>query len=55
MGAAYMPEYYCERTGAVPLAEGFTYNSGTNSQQLSVAELRALITTYVDPSHSVKP
>jgi len=55
MGAAYMPEYYCEHTGAVPLAEGFTYNSGTNSQQLSVAELRALITTYVDPSHSVKP
>ena len=55
MSAAYMPEHYCEHTGAVPLAEGFTYNSGTNSKQLSVAELRALITTYVDPSHSVKP
>ena len=55
MGAAYMPEHYCEHTGAVPLAEGFTYNSGTNTQQLSVAELRALITTYVDPGHSVTP
>ena len=55
MGAAYMLEHYCEHTDAVPLAEGFTYNSGANSQQLSVAELRALITTYVDPSHSVKP
>ena len=50
-----MPVHYCEHTGAVPLAEGFTYNSGTNTQQLSVAELRALITTYVDPGHSVTP
>ena len=51
MGAAYTPKDYCERTGAAPVAEGFTYNSGTNRQQLSVAELRTLIATHVEPGH----
>lgn len=32
---------------------GFAYNSGTNSEWLSVAELRALITTHVDPAFTV--
>lgn len=51
MGASYGLKEYCERTGAAPVAEGFTYNSGTNPQQLSVAELRTLIQTHVDPGH----
>jgi UDP-N-acetylglucosamine 4,6-dehydratase (inverting) len=32
---------------------GFAYNSGTNSEWLSVDELRELITTHVDPAFTV--
>ena len=32
---------------------GFAYNSGTNSEWLSVDELRKLITTHVDPAFTV--
>lgn len=51
MGAAFTPQDYCERTGAKLVAKGFTYNSGTNDQQLSVDQLRKLIVTHVDAGH----
>ena len=36
-------------TAAQPVAEGFSYNSGANSDFLSVAQLRELILQHVDP------
>jgi UDP-N-acetylglucosamine 4,6-dehydratase len=41
---------YIEQTNAEPVAAGFTYNSGTNKQFLTVDELRALIRQHVDPT-----
>lgn len=43
---------YCQQTGAQPVAEGFTYNSGTNSEWLSVDQIRALVRKHVDPEFS---
>jgi UDP-N-acetylglucosamine 4,6-dehydratase/5-epimerase len=43
------PASYCEFTAAQPVAEGFSYNSGANSDFLSVAQLRELILQHVDP------
>ena len=40
-------EEYCERTGAVPVPDGFCYDSGTNPHFLSVTELRQLIKEHV--------
>ena len=45
-------EPYCAQTGARAVPEGFCYNSGTNDDFLSVAELRSLI---FDPVESVSP
>ncbi len=42
------PASYCERTGAVPVPEGFSYNSGDNDHFLSVVELQALIARHVE-------
>lgn len=36
-----------------PCGDGFCYNSGTNSQWLSVSQIRELIKTHVDPAFSV--
>ncbi len=41
---------YCEDVGAKMVEEGFTYNSGTNTEWLSVEELRTLIKQHVDPN-----
>jgi len=41
---------YIQATGAVSVAHGFTYNSGTNERFLTVDELRGLIRAHVDPS-----
>lgn len=38
---------YCERTQAVPVPEGFAYQSGTNPDFLSVEQLRELIARHV--------
>ena len=46
---AYSLEDYCARTGARPVAPGFSYDSGSNAHFLSVDELRALIQTHVEP------
>jgi UDP-N-acetylglucosamine 4,6-dehydratase len=35
------------------LHEGFSYNSGNNTEWESVEHLRELIKTYVDPTFSV--
>ena len=41
-------------TGAAqPVPEGFCYNSGSNPDFLSVAQLRELIVAHVDPAFAV--
>jgi UDP-N-acetylglucosamine 4,6-dehydratase/5-epimerase len=41
---------YMAKTKAKPVAQGFKYNSGTNTDWLSVEDLRKLIVQHVDPS-----
>jgi len=48
-----MIEKYCEDNGARRVAPGFSYNSGSNPDFLSVQALRELIQTHVDPTHRV--
>ena len=45
---SYGLEDYCRKTGARPVAPGFSYESGGNPQFLSVEELRNLIEVHVD-------
>lgn len=45
-GGDYTREEYCARAGATPVPEGFCYNSATNDQFLSVAELRRMIAEH---------
>lgn len=52
-GGAYSIADYCAKTDAKPVESGFSYNSGSNSQFLTVDELRDLIKTETDPSHNV--
>lgn len=42
-----------EKLGAIPVPQGFCYNSGTNEQFLTVPEIRDLITGHLDPDFSV--
>ena len=44
---------YVDHFGAVKVKEGFNYNSGTNSQWLSVNEIRELIKEHVDPEFEI--
>jgi UDP-N-acetylglucosamine 4,6-dehydratase/5-epimerase len=43
----YSIEQYCERTRATRVPAGFAYDSGSNSDFLTVAQLRALITEHM--------
>ncbi len=43
----YSTEDYCKRVGAVPVALGFSYDSGTNKDFLSVEQLREQIERHV--------
>jgi len=43
----YTVEDYCSRQGAEPVEKGFSYNSGSNPDFLSVEQLRDLISLYV--------
>jgi len=43
----YSIEQYCSRTGSQRVPAGFAYNSGTNPDFLSVAQLRDLIAQHV--------
>ncbi|MFY7867784.1 UDP-N-acetylglucosamine 4,6-dehydratase (inverting) [Roseateles sp.] len=46
-GGHYTMDQYCESTGAKRVEPGFAYNSGTNSDFLSVEQLRRLIEEQV--------
>jgi hypothetical protein len=46
-GADYTLDDYCARQGAHRVPPGFSYDSGSNNQFLSVPQLRALIDTQV--------
>ena len=46
-GGTYSLEQYCESTGAERVAPGFAYDSGTNTDFLSVDQLAALIKEHV--------
>jgi len=45
--AGYSIDEYCEATKAARVAPGFSYDSGTNSDFLSVEQLRACIAEHV--------
>ena len=47
-GGEYSVQDYCERMGGQPVQPGFCYDSGSNSEFLSVPQLRALIEKHVD-------
>jgi len=47
-GADYTLDDYCARQGAQRVPPGFSYDSGSNNQFLSVPQLRDLIATQVD-------
>ncbi|MGI9038194.1 MAG: UDP-N-acetylglucosamine 4,6-dehydratase (inverting), partial [Gemmatimonadota bacterium] len=51
--ASYPPGTYDGNGQAQPVELGFSYNSGTNPDFLSVAELRDLIREHVDPGFAV--
>jgi UDP-N-acetylglucosamine 4,6-dehydratase (inverting) len=46
----YTKEEYMEKNGAKAVENGFKYNSGTNTEWLTVEELRELIKEHVDPN-----
>jgi UDP-N-acetylglucosamine 4,6-dehydratase len=43
------PEEYCVATGAKRVPDGFCYNSGSNPEFLTVAQIRELIRVHVQP------
>lgn len=47
------PRQYCEQNGFRMVAPGFAYNSGTNSDFLSVEQLREMIRASLDPDFTV--
>jgi len=49
----YSLEHYCTLNGCQPVPKGYGYNSGTNSDFLSVAQIRDLIRQHIDPNFSV--
>lgn len=49
----YSIDDYCERMGGRRVEPGFCYDSGRNSEFLSVPQLRALIERHVDQPHIV--
>ena len=46
-GGALDVDEYCQRAGAVRVQPGFRYDSGSNTEFLTVEELRELIDTHV--------
>ena len=53
VGTSYTMQDYCEKMGAVPVKQGFSYDSGSNEHFLTVDELRNLIQMQVDPIHRI--
>jgi UDP-N-acetylglucosamine 4,6-dehydratase/5-epimerase len=52
-GAEYSILEYCERMNARPVEAGFSYNSGSNTEFLTVEQLREMIRTHLDSAHAV--
>jgi UDP-N-acetylglucosamine 4,6-dehydratase (inverting) len=46
-GGPFSIEEYCEKNGAKPVPQGFAYDSGTNTDFLTVDQLRVLIRKHV--------
>jgi len=53
VGARYSREEYCRKMNATPVEQGFCYGSGSNTDFLTVEQLRQLIRTEIDPTHNV--
>ena len=51
--AAQLMTEYCAHHGGKPVEKGFCYNSGKNTEWLSVDQIRALIREYCDPTFTV--
>jgi len=47
--ARYTVESYCDGRDATPVEPGFSYNSGSNPDFLTVEQIRELIRVHVDP------
>jgi UDP-N-acetylglucosamine 4,6-dehydratase len=52
VGARYSLDEYCQQMNAIPVEQGFCYGSGSNTDFLTVEQLRSLIQTEIDPTHS---
>ena len=52
-GGQYTMQEYCDKMSGCPVKQGFCYDSGSNEHFLTVEELRNLIQTQVDSTHSV--
>ena len=50
MVGSYNREHYCDQNGCEPVEPGYAYNSGTNSDFLSVDQIRSLIREHIDPN-----
>ena len=53
VGARFSRDEYCKKMNAAPVEPGFCYNSGSNTDFLTVVQLRSLIQKEIDPAHSV--
>ncbi len=51
MGGHFDTNAYCAKMGGTKVAQGFSYDSGSNDDFLTVDQLRALIREHVDPNH----
>jgi UDP-N-acetylglucosamine 4,6-dehydratase/5-epimerase len=49
----FTKEQYCEKTSSTPVEQGFAYNSGSNSEFLTVEQIRQLIREHIDPTFAV--
>ena len=54
MSGHYGIDQYCDHNGCKPVEPGFAYNSGTNTDFLTVEQIRALIEKHLDSSLSVR-
>ncbi len=50
---AWPSEEYIKAFGAIPVEQGFKYNSGANAEWLTVEEIRELIVKHIDPTFAV--
>jgi UDP-N-acetylglucosamine 4,6-dehydratase len=48
VGGAYDVEEYCAKRNAKPVPVGFSYNSGTNPDFLTVEQLRQLVASHIE-------